>query len=351
MKYHESPFTLKELKIELTYSCPLSCIHCSSDSTPEVDLFIEDVKCLQIISEASELGVKEVAFSGGEPLLHSSINQFVQFAYQKGLEVILYTCGNIPEFEEKIIELKNKGLNETILSLYSSQENEHEQITRKKGSFKNTLEALNILNKNEIISELHFVALSRNYKRLREVVNLGYDYGVRQVSVLRFVPQGRGFLLNNDVLNKIQNFELKEIIESLRGEGYKVRTGSPFNFLLLNDNPACFSAINRLIIAPDLSIYPCDAFKQIRPEELIGTNSMSVLDKNNLKECWQKSLYLKAVRDYLTSDFAKPCNDCPYLEVCLSGCLAQKVLQNGNLTKSQDPSCMRGYLDTKNTRS
>ena len=138
----------------------------------------------------------------------------------------------------------------------------------------------------------------------------------------------------------MQNFELKRIIESLRKKGYIIRTGSPFNFLLLNNQPACCSGINRLIIGPDLSIFPCDAFKQIKAEEIVHTIEFSSLESYSLKECWDKSPYLGVIRNYLTTDFSEPCKSCINIKKCLSGCLAQKFITYGDLKKIPDPFCI-----------
>jgi radical SAM protein with 4Fe4S-binding SPASM domain len=193
-----------------------------------------------------------------------------------------------------------------------------------------------------LTSEVHFVALKRTYKDLQSIADFVKHLGVSRISVLRFVPQGRGYLLSHDMLTSSQYLELKAMIESLRNSGMDIRTGSPFNFLLLSNRPKCNTAIDRLIIAPDLNIYPCDAFKRISATEIVGTENYSRLEKGkSLSDCWQKSPYLGVVRDYLTSPFAKPCDECEWLESCLSGCLAQKVLNSGNLEKQPDPNCMR----------
>jgi len=139
----------------------------------------------------------------------------------------------------------------------------------------------------------------------------------------------------------MQNLELKKDIEALRKKNYTIRTGSPYNFLLVNDKPACRSGKDRLIVGPDLRIYPCDAFKQIKAEEIVGDLSFSCLKTNNLKSCWENSPFLKAIRNYLDTDFAEPCKSCNILEKCLSGCLAQKLLAHADLSKRPDPMCLQ----------
>ena len=99
-------------------------------------------------------------------------------------------------------------------------------------------------------------------------------------------------------------------------------------------------AIDRLTIGPDYSISPCDAFKQIKPEDLVGEDSFSSLKSHSLNECWDQSNYLGKVREYLTTDFGEPCNSCGKLDVCYSGCLAQKIIEYGDMEKRADPWCL-----------
>ena len=99
-------------------------------------------------------------------------------------------------------------------------------------------------------TELHFVPLSCNYTELVPLAILARELGINAISVLRFVPQGRGREIESQKLNADQNRLLKVNIESLRKDGYNIRTGSPYNFLLLNDQPQCCAGIDRMTILP-----------------------------------------------------------------------------------------------------
>jgi len=237
-------------------------------------------------------------------------------------------------------ELSDLGVTACIFSIFGSTDARHETITRKKGSFSRTEYAIREANNSGLRTELHFVPFSTNYRDLEQIAGLSETLRVSRISVLRFVPQGRGILIKNKVLSRIQNIRLKRLIETLRSRGYDIRTGSPYNFLMLNKQPKCASGIDRLIIGPDLRIFPCDAFKQVKAEEIVGTLELSSLATNSLSECWESSPFLEEIRKYLTTDFAEPCASCTALEKCLSGCLAQKVIANGNLEKRPDPMCL-----------
>jgi radical SAM protein with 4Fe4S-binding SPASM domain len=336
-------YELHEMKMEVTYNCPLSCVHCSSNANPGNQLSMSTDKCIEIIDGALLLGLKEITFSGGEPLKWKGIIDVIIYSKSKGLICNIYTTGNCDNLDELMKKLKTICVDKLIFSLYSDNENEHNRITRKYDSFSNTIKAIKLAKLYNIQTELHFVALASNYKKLAGIAEMIQEYGIKQISVLRFVPQGRGLLIKNfNTLNRIQNLELKKMITDLRSKGYKIRTGSPFNVLLLNKEPRCMAAQDRLIVAPDLNIYPCDAFKQITSEDIFPGDEYSNLEKHTIEECWEQSKYFELVRNSILNNPSEPCQSCRNNKMCLAGCLAQKYLYYLSLHKNPDPACLIG---------
>ena len=334
-------YKLKELKIEVSYNCPLACVHCSSDANPENQESMSLEKCIEIIGDAVSIGVNKVSFTGGEPLTWYGITEVIAFSNKMGLTTTVYTSGNCNNFSALLDELSAVGLNKLIFSVFSDSEEEHNRITRRANSFNNTIQSMSLTRMHNIHSEIHFVALASNYMKLPQIAEMAQEYGVERVSVLRFVPQGRGRLISAyDTLSKAQNLELKRIITDLREDGYDIRTGSPLNVLLLNDNPKCMAAQNRLTVTPDLCIYPCDAFKKISSDSIAEGDVFSKLDKYGIVECWEKSEYLRLVRNAVFAQPSEPCKSCKSHNKCLSGCLAQKYLHHSSLDKNPDPACL-----------
>ncbi len=340
MQRHCRPFKLKEFKIEVTYRCGLNCIHCSSDARPSNMLEMSRGNCLRIVDEAARMGAQDVALSGGEPLLWPHVDEVADTAIKLGLKVTIYTSGNIIDFKKRASRLHGRGVSLFIFSVFGSTSASHERTTRKSGSFLRTRAAIRDAISVGLATELHFVPMAGNYRELDGVAQLARQLGAARISVLRLVPQGRAALVRDRSLNRIQNLELRRQIQELRKAGHDIRTGSPYNFLMLNASPACCAAIDRIIIGPDLQLYPCDAFKRIGASELVKTDAWSCLADASLPECWEKSPYLEAVRTYLTTDFKNPCESCGLLKKCLSGCLAQKAIAYNSLDKKPDPDCL-----------
>lgn len=296
--------------------------------------------CVRLINEAYSMGARIIAFSGGEPLVWEGIYDAVREANLLGFETAIYTAGNVTEQAQVFKQLRRVGLNRVIFSLYAATEALHEQITRTRGSFGKTLSAIKHSEAHGLSTELHFVATASNYDQLPNICELAKQIKIESISVLRLVPQGRGQLMKNALLTKKQNIEFVKSIRALRGNGFNIRTGSPMNVFHLNDNPMCYAGIDRLIISPDLKIYPCDAFKQISAEDVVGKFENSSISMNTLNECWTLSPYLYKVRNALKSAPINECSRCGKIETCNTGCLAQKFFAYGELGRGPDPACL-----------
>jgi radical SAM protein with 4Fe4S-binding SPASM domain len=333
---------LREFKLEVTHRCALNCLHCSSDARPSNSREMGRDDCLRVIAEAAAMGAEEVAFSGGEPLLWSALPDAVAAAAGHALKVTVYTSGNADQFGQRASRLRELGASLAVFSVFGPTAVSHERVTRMRGSFARTTAAMHEARALGLSIELHFVPMAGTYRDLPEIACLAREHGASRLSVLRLVPQGRAALVPGRILSRVQNLELRRQILALRAEHGDsfVRTGSPYNFLMLSDQPACRAAMDRLTIGPDLHLYPCDAFKGIRASEVVRTEEWSCLCGASLFECWRRSPYLEAVRTQLAADFGAPCRSCGLLQKCASGCLAQKAIANGSLKKGPDPDCL-----------
>lgn len=322
---------LRELKLELIQQCTLACVHCSTDSHRRRTSVLPRETVLRLLHEGSELGVEKVAFSGGEPLLVPYLAEIVAEANTLGIHSSLYTCG-VADFElnpltaDRAKHLVEAGLGRFIFSIYSHSPEIHNSVTRY-ASFSTTVNSLRNAVGAGGNAEIHFVAMGRNFRDLLRLVEAARDWKVERLSVLRFVPQGRGSnIAEREDLTPDEMRELREIILSARAmfPGINVRTGSPYNTLGVGQAP-CDAAQEVLSINYRGEVFPCDAFKNVK---YYDAEFGSVLNRP-LKEVWEKSAFLNRVREELGTGPMKACGSCSEFSGCRSECLAQKVIRDG----------------------
>jgi len=107
---HRPPFSLRQLKLEVTHSCPLNCLHCSSDASAQCTREMTAANCKRILGEAIALGITEVAFSGGEPLIWPSLEEIIGNVQPAKLQVHIYTSGNVPDVARRMSNLRRLGV-------------------------------------------------------------------------------------------------------------------------------------------------------------------------------------------------------------------------------------------------
>ncbi len=79
-----------DIVFELNKKCNLSCRFCSQTREDAATPLAFDNIC-RIINEASALGIKNIRFTGGEPLLRTDLPKILKFAKSKNLTVFLNT--------------------------------------------------------------------------------------------------------------------------------------------------------------------------------------------------------------------------------------------------------------------
>lgn len=332
-----------ELKIEPTHRCNLSCRHCSSvGAYYDRDMTLNQFK--DIAYQAWEYGFKSLAISGGEPLLWEPLFPALEYVKLLPLSVTLYTSGN-PKMDAGMLSvLKLFGVQWIIFSVHGALGETHDAITQVPGSFATTQVSIENAVKAGFEVELHFVPVRSNFKETMLVLKMADGLGVKKVSLLRFVPHGRGTKFD-EALTPGEYEELRQILTQAWCGGFgndKPRLGAPFNFLLCHpgDAQCCTPGVGKATIGPDLRVFPCDAFKHIAPRQIgLSEEPHPSLAWKDL--CWcLHSPYFEEVSHMMCGARSGACSDCNALSKCGGGCMAQKILA-GLRASDLDPACIK----------
>jgi len=330
-----------EAVIEITDKCPLSCLHCSTKAslTASHTLSLKDIQ--KVVSDGKRLGLDTVVISGGEPFSHPEFREIMSGFQNEVPRIKLYTSGITP-IDGTIAPINPTDLaflRQTfvsklvvIFSVQGGSSDVHDSVTRIAGSFEILKESMNNAFRLNLEMELHFVPLKLNLHSLESVYDLAADYGISRLSLLRFVPQGRGAQFSDQLLLSCkERKELSEIIDKLkaRNGGVQIRTGAPFNFLKKKGN-ICNVGQDRVLINPFGDIYPCEAFKQC-VEGAKNIRNVSLGEAFNESE-----IFIQIAEHHENRRRQIQAGNSSHEDRC-SGCLAQSYIHTNRLSFKQDP--------------
>ncbi len=240
---------LRLVEISLTDRCQCRCDHCfatTQEPLPEKDeLNTAEVK--RLINDLAELGVTEVCFSGGDPLLRDDILELVTHSQRKYLVARLITNGILLN-EQMVIELKRAGLTWCSVSIDNPRPEVHDAFRRHPGCFEKAITGLKLLIRYKVACSIITVARKEliDSGELEEIVRLGQRIGVTVVRINFPVPLGR--FINRD--NQILSREEREEVRKLLRHG-NVTMESPI------EGTRCTAGVTKVNILPSGNVTPC----------------------------------------------------------------------------------------------
>ena len=316
--------SLNEITIEVTQQCPNRCIYCSSLSGMEKIERLDYATILQVVDDAVALGAKTVSLSGGEPFLRENIVEIVDYIFAKGVKVRFYSSGIYSDgvshtsIPTKLLEAVKDKIDALIFN--------YEAVDAELYATIMGTEAANLALLDETIHraitlgipvEAHLVPMHCNCRQIPDVLSKLYSMGVKNVSLLRLVPQGR--VLENKELVEMsveEQEELKQIMAKCQ-ETYqgKIRLGLPFSA----KRAACGTGSIKLTVRYDGYVFPCEAFKDGMMKINKGVMPENVKEKR-LKNIYEESGYLKVVREGLQAY-----SGCEWNEYCYGQFIRTKI--------------------------
>lgn len=131
--------------ISITGKCNLACEYCfyNTGTARKIDKSINLSDFLKICCWLTRMGYDSITITGGEPLLHDNLIDFVKICKNLGLNSFLITNGIMLNYtiSKKLFGAGLKGIS---ISLDSFNKNIH---NRTRGSFDKIISGINILKK------------------------------------------------------------------------------------------------------------------------------------------------------------------------------------------------------------
>jgi Fe-coproporphyrin III synthase len=184
----------------VTRRCNLRCVHCYSQSRNEpYEGELAADEGYRLLDDLAAFGVPVVLFSGGEPLMHPRIFDWIGYARRCGLRAVLSTNGTRIDVEtaEKLMSL---GLSYVGVSLDGLQET-NDRFRGLHGAFSSALAGLRNCRKAGIKVGLRFTINRRNAGDIPGIFDLIRQEGIPRVCFYHLVYAGRGSKLIGEDLS------------------------------------------------------------------------------------------------------------------------------------------------------
>ncbi len=328
---------------EVTNACNLRCEQCHASSGKPLpgELNTEEGKrLLEGMAEVKEF--RMLAFGGGEPLLRPDLFELVAHARSVGLEISIATNGTLltPEMAR---ELKRLGVVNIAVGLNADDELVHEQITRVKGSFARSKQAVCATLEAGMNLQINTTVMKENRAAIPRLLDFASEVDAQIVLLYQLVPEGRG---SEDMeLSTREYHALTEMVaDKQKGSRAIIEpTCSPQYWAYLisrNGNKpsrlgvklaesvfkGCVAGSGLCYVKPDGEVWPCP---------FVPLSAGNIRERP-LRELWYDSELFQSLRgrDRLTGE---KCGACRFKQLC-GGCRGRAYTHSGDYL-GDDPLC------------
>ena len=318
---------------ELTYRCPLHCTYCANplnigDYADE----LTTVDWLHTLDQARAVGVLQVHFSGGEPLLRPDLPELVGHARAVGLYSNLVTSG-IPLSAERLERLAEAGLDHVQLSIQDSEAVSGDMIAGRPAHHRK-LVAAELVTRLGLPLTINVVLHRSNVDRLGAIADLAAELGAERVELAHTQFYGWAWR-NRSALAPTQ----EQVDAANRAAAQaRARHGDQLEFVYVDADyfstrpKPCMSGwgSRQFVVAPNGDVLPC-----LSAAQLPGLAPSNVRDLG-LAGIWYDSAAFNRFRG--TEWMPEPCSSCALKEIDFGGCRCQAFQLTGD-PAATDPAC------------
>jgi pyrroloquinoline quinone biosynthesis protein E len=321
------------LLAEITYRCPLHCPYCSNPARVRDDGELTTDEWTRVIREAAVLGVLQIGFSGGEPLVRRDLPELVRAAREANLYTNLITSG-IGLDDDRAGALRDAGLDSVQLSFQSDSTDLADEIAGAR-AHQRKLDAAAKIRAAGIPLSLNFVIHRRNIDRLPQMIELAESLSAERVELANVQFYGWAFLNRAALLPTLEQVvRAREIATAA-----KTRLAGKIDiFYVLPDYyetrpKPCLAGWGQRYLTVNATgdVLPCPTASSAIPDlrfENVRTRTLDWI--------WRESESFNRFRG--SEWMPEPCRSCPQKEIDFGGCRCQAALLTGNAANT-DPVC------------
>lgn len=235
------------VSFEITRNCKCNCEHCVV-SGGEGDLDIETIK--KAIDDVLDMGAMVIVFTEGDPMLREDIYELISYVDKERAIVNMYTPGT-EMTSETARRLKEAGLYNLLVSIYSTDPSKHDAVRRLDGAFEIATNAMRIGLEAGLLVTMATHVSPKNIDELPAMYELAKDIGVHEFSLWESIPKRKDDpIISEDDRQKV--LEMYHRINSTKG-GPRIFANSYFEGQMLG----CMAGQRWMHVCVDGLVKPC----------------------------------------------------------------------------------------------
>jgi len=319
---------------EVTHRCPLQCPYCSNPL--ELDRIVNELDTdswCRVLDEAAALGVLQVHFSGGEPLVRRDLATLVGRAARAGLYTNLITSAVLLD-QQRLDTLVAAGLDHVQISFQDVEDAEGDRVAGYRNAQRLKREAAGRVQAAGLPLTVNAVVHRQNLARLGAMIDAAVELGARRLEVAHV--QYYGWALANRAALLPTRAQLDEATATVEAARERLRGRLVIDYVVPDYHAAlpkaCMSGWGRrfMNLTPTGKALPCHAAETLPDFDFPSVRTMS------LGEIWHESDAFNRFRG--TDWMLEPCRSCERREIDWGGCRCQAFALTGNAAAT-DPVC------------
>lgn len=341
--------SLRLVAWEMTRSCTLSCRHCrASAKSGPYEGELSTSECISTLDSIASMGSCIIILTGGEPMLRSDIFEISRYGTQKGLRMVMATCGSMLT-ETTCKELRDCGISRISLSIDGADAASHDRFRGVDGAYGIVINAIRLLKDAGIEFQINTTITKSNVGELKEIYEKAVSLGAVAFHPFLLVPTGRGSALTDEIISA-QEYEkvLNQIYEISLEQKISVKpTCAPHYYRVLREREQEQGrSVTRETHGLDALTKGClggQGFAFISHRGIVqicGFLDMEAGDLRlshfNFQKIWSESTLFKQIR--AVNEYHGKCGYCEYRMVC-GGCRARALTINGDFL-GEEPQCL-----------
>ena len=322
---------LVRIYLYITSGCNLRCRHCWVAAGPDKrekreELDFESWK--RIVDDAIEMGLNNVKFTGGEPLLpRGTTYPLMLYLRERKIGVNMETNGTLLDDELARYFAETKGSFISV-SIDGPDAESHDAMRGVPGAFDRSVSGMGLLAKHKIGFQMICAVHRGNRGSVDDMVELGKEVRAGSVRFLPISRMGRG----EEMVRREEAMNLEETTEFCRyvQEDLAPRAGITVSIEL----PPAFCSWPYIMKChrrgscglPNMAGLLADGtFAMCGIAEHCESTVYGNANEVSLKELWKSAPVLTAQREAMESGIKGICSVCVFRGICKGHCRAASV--------------------------